>query len=213
MTTAKYYIPSGRLIQKPGYLRGDVAADAERSDSVFATVNGRRVISNGGITPDFKVEQERTPLLTRECWRKGLFFEFCSKYHKVHQLTGNIEITDNIVEEFRSFISSKNLDLKSEGEKELAKLEEMLKEESETDKRIEHSLSVLRKHYEQDMDELFNEELDHIRVMLERDMSWAVGGIGMRIESSFDDDPVVLKAIEVVADQYAYGSTLDPSMN
>ena len=108
---------------------------------------------------------------------------------------------------------SKNLDLKSEGEKELAKLEEMLKEESETDKRIEHSLSVLRKHYEQDMDDLFNDELDHIRVMLERDMSWTVGGIGMRIESSFDDDPVVLKAIEVVADQYAYGSTLDPSMN
>ena len=213
MTTAKYYIPSGRLIQKPGYLRGDVAADAEGSDSVFATVNGRRVISNGGITPDFKVEQERTPLLTRECWRKGLFFEFSSKYHKVHQLTKNIEITDNIVEEFRSFISSKNLDLKSEGEKELAKLEEMLKEESETDKRIEHSLSVLRKHYEQDMDDLFNDELYHIRIMLERDMSWAVGGIGMRIESSFDDDPVVLKAIEVVADQYAYGSTLDPSMN
>jgi carboxyl-terminal processing protease len=213
MTTAKYYIPSGRLIQKPGYLRGDVAADAEGSDSVFATVNGRRVISNGGITPDFKVEQERTPLLTRECWRKGLFFEFSSKYHKVHQLTKNIEITDNIVEEFRSFISSKNLDLKSEGEKELAKLEEMLKEESETDKRIEHSLSVLRKHYEQDMDDLFNDELDHIRIMLERDMSWTVGGIGMRIESSFDDDPVVLKAIEVVADQYAYGSTLDPSMN
>ena len=49
--------------------------------------------------------------------------------------------------------------------------------------------------------------------MLERDMSWVVGGIAMRIESSFDDDPVVLKAIEVVTDQYAYGSTLDPSMN
>ena len=64
-----------------------------------------------------------------------------------------------------------------------------------------------------DMDDLFNDELDHIRIMLERDMSWTVGGIGMRIESSFDDDPVVLKAIEVVADQYAYGSTLDPSMN
>ena len=89
----------------------------------------------------------------------------------------------------------------------------MLKEELETDKRIEHSLSVLRKHYEQNMNDLFNEEIDHIRVMLERDMSWAVGGIGMRIESSFNDDPVVLKAIEVIADQYAYGSTLDPSLN
>ena len=213
MTTAKYYIPSGRLIQKPGYLRGNIATDAGDADSVFATVNGRRVISNGGITPDFVVEQERTPMLTRECWRKGLFYQFSNKYQKDHELKGIIEITDEIIEEFRTFISMKELDLKSEGEKELAKLEEILVEESETDKRIEHSLSILRKHYEQDKDDLFNDEIDHIRIMLERDMSWAVGGLGMRIESSFDDDPVVLKAIEVLADMYTYGSTLDPSMN
>ena len=213
MTTAKYYIPSGRLIQKPGYLRGNIATDSGDADSVFATVNGRRVISNGGITPDFVVEQERTPMLTRECWRKGLFYQFSSKYQKDHELKGIIEITDEIIEEFRTFISMKELDLKSEGEKELAKLEEILVEESETDKRIEHSLSILRKHYEQDKDDLFNDEIDHIRIMLERDMSWAVGGLGMRIESSFDDDPVVLKAIEVLADKYTYGSTLDPSMN
>ena len=213
MTTAKYYIPSGRLIQKPGYLRGNIATDAGDADSVFATVNGRRVISNGGITPDFVVEQERTPMLTRECWRKGLFYQFSNKYQKDHELKGIIEITDEIIEEFRTFISMKELDLKSEGEKELAKLEEILVEESETDKRIEHSLSILRKHYEQDKDDLFNDEIDHIRIMLERDMSWAVGGLGMRIESSFDDDPVVLKAIEILADKYTYGSTLDPSMN
>ena len=213
MTTAKYYIPSGRLIQKPGYLRGNIATDSGDADSVFATVNGRRVISNGGITPDFVVEQERTPMLTRECWRKGLFYQFSSKYQKDHELKGIIEITDEIIEEFRTFISMKELDLKSEGEKELAKLEEILVEESETDKRIEHSLSILRKHYEQDKDDLFNDEIDHIRIMLERDMSWAVGGLGMRIESSFDDDPVILKAIEVLADKYTYGSTLDPSMN
>ena len=213
MTTAKYYIPSGRLIQKPGYLRGNIATDSGDADSVFATVNGRRVISNGGITPDFVVEQERTPMLTRECWRKGLFYQFSSKYQKDHELKGIIEITDEIIEEFRTFISMKELDLKSEGEKELEKLEEILVEESETDKRIEHSLSILRKHYEQDKDDLFNDEIDHIRIMLERDMSWAVGGLGMRIESSFDDDPVVLKAIEVLADKYTYGSTLDPSMH
>ena len=136
-----------------------------------------------------------------------------NKYQKDHELKGIIEITDEIIEEFRTFISMKELDLKSEGEKELAKLEEILVEESETDKRIEHSLSILRKHYEQDKDDLFNDEIDHIRIMLERDMSWAVGGLGMRIESSFDDDPVVLKAIEVLADMYTYGSTLDPSMN
>ena len=32
-------------------------------------------------------------------------------------------------------------------------------------------------------------------------------------ESSFDDDPAILNALEILSDQYVYGSTLDPSMN
>ena len=60
---------------------------------------------------------------------------------------------------------------------------------------------------------MFQDEVDDIRLMLERDLSWVVGGLSGRIESSFDDDPAILKAIEVLSDQYVYGSTLDPSMN
>lgn len=213
MTTAKYYIPSGRLIQKPGYLRGDVASDEVIGDSVFTTSNGRTVVSSGGITPDFLVEQERTPPLTREAWRRGLFFQFSNRYHKANNLSTPIIITDGMILDFHDFLDAKQISLTTDGEKELEKLEEVLSDAAETDKRVEHSLSVLRNHYEQDKDELFSEEEDEIRLLLERDMSWAVGGLSARIESSFDDDPVILKAMNVLSDQVAYVSTLDPSMD
>lgn len=211
MTTAKYYIPSGRLIQKPGYLRGDVASDVEASDSVFTTSSGRRVVSSGGVKPDFLVTLNPVPPLTRECWRTGLFFQFSNLYHKQKPLSGSVQVTDDILNEFKTFISTKELNLRTEGEKELAKLEEVLEDDSRTDMRIEHSLSVLRKYYEDDRDALFEAEVDHIRLMLERELSGVVGGLSQRIESSFDDDPVILKAIDVLGDQVTYTSALLPS--
>ena len=56
ITTAKYYIPSGRLIQKPGYLPDDILADTTKQDSLFYTKGGREVSGAGGITPDHEVE-------------------------------------------------------------------------------------------------------------------------------------------------------------
>lgn len=213
MTTAKYYIPSGRLIQKPGYLRGDIAIDNENIDSVFTTNNGRRVVSSGGITPDYIIDQEPVPLLTREIWRRGFFFQFSSRYHNENKLNIPITISDAIIIDFQDFLDSKELKLISKGEKELTRLEELLSDVSETDKGIEHSLSVIRKHYETDKNQLFLDEKNEISLMLERELSWVLEGLSGRIESSFDDDPVILKALEILSDQYVYGSTLNPSMN
>ena len=213
MTTAKYYIPSGRLIQKPDYLRTDVATDDETSDSIFVTRNGRKVVANGGISPDFLVAEKKTPSLTSEIWRKGLFFQFSSRYQKEKRLKMPVIITDPIIVDFQDFLDAKDLNPTSEGKKQLEKLEGFLGDASKIDKRIEHSISVLRKYYEIDKNQMFQDEVDDIRLMLERDLSWVVGGLSGRIESSFDDDPAILKAIEVLSDQYVYGSTLDPSMN
>jgi hypothetical protein len=128
-------------------------------------------------------------------------------------MTFPVTITDGILLDFNDFLDAKDINLKSKGQKELDKLEEILGDAADSDKRIEHSLSVLRNHYASDKSQLFQEEIDEIRLMLERDMSWVVGGLSARIESSFDDDPVILKAMDVLSDQVAYVSTLDPSMN
>jgi len=76
VTTAKYYIPSGRLIQKPGYINEDLVIREDKEDSLFVTVGGRTVKGGGGITPDYEVVMPKSKPLLLECCRKGLFFSF-----------------------------------------------------------------------------------------------------------------------------------------
>ena len=64
VTTAKYYIPSGRLIQKSGYLPEEILADTTEADSLFETIGGRIVKGGKGIIPDYVVESDdRMPIL------------------------------------------------------------------------------------------------------------------------------------------------------
>ena len=79
VTTAKYYIPSGRLIQRDGYLPEEILADTVKADSLFETVGGREVEGGKGITPDYVIENdERKPILFASL-RKGLFFSYVQK--------------------------------------------------------------------------------------------------------------------------------------
>ena len=81
VTTSKYYIPSGRLIQKKDYLDNDVLTDGlEDRDSIFYTKNGRVVKGGGGINPDIKMEREFIPFLVRALYKDRVFLTFVSKY-------------------------------------------------------------------------------------------------------------------------------------
>ena len=82
ITTAKYYIPSGRLIQKPGYLPDDILADTTKQDSLFYTKGGREVSGAGGITPDHEVKLGLGSPILSASWRQGLFFNYVQK-HKI----------------------------------------------------------------------------------------------------------------------------------
>ena len=60
ITTQKYYIPSGRLIQKEDYLKNGVLTDGNK-DTTFKTIGGRTVKGGGGIDPDIFIEAEKLP--------------------------------------------------------------------------------------------------------------------------------------------------------
>jgi carboxyl-terminal processing protease len=110
VTTAKYYTPSGRLIQrdfsdleKYYFSRGDHGNSDDAPDSgdddagadepaeispekpveereVFRTASGRKVYGGGGITPDYIVEVDRMPTLVSRMIRENLIFEFSVDY-------------------------------------------------------------------------------------------------------------------------------------
>ena len=116
ITTQKYYIPSGRLIQKEDYLKNGVLTDGNK-DTTFKTIGGRKVKGGGGIEPDVFIEAEKLPPLVQALWRDGAFLNFCASYDK-RKLTYNngIQITDEILDDFLVFIKEDSIEYNDYGE-------------------------------------------------------------------------------------------------
>lgn len=111
VTVAKYYIPSGRLIQAIDYSHrnpdGSVARIPDSLTNVFKTAGGREVRDGGGITPDIKIEYPEVNRMTFNVVRDNWAFDFANKYAAEHDTVASpetFEVTDEIYEEFKNFI-------------------------------------------------------------------------------------------------------------
>lgn len=83
LTTAKYYTPSGRCIQKLDYLHNSKGAFVVKPDSLkktFYTKNNRPVSESGGIMPDTTIQMNPYSNITNELLKKGMFFKFATYY-------------------------------------------------------------------------------------------------------------------------------------
>ncbi len=111
VTIAKYYIPSGRLIQAIDYSHrnpdGSVARIPDSLTNVFKTAHGREVRDGGGITPDIKVEYPDVTRLTFNVVRDHWAFDFANKYFAENPTIASPEefvIDDTIYTRFKNFI-------------------------------------------------------------------------------------------------------------
>lgn len=111
VTIAKYYIPSGRLIQEIDYSQRNADGSFQRiPDSlarVFHTAHGREVREGGGITPDIKVDYPEINRLVYNIVRDNWAFDFVTKYaaeHSTIDAPDTFEVTDTIFNEFKRFI-------------------------------------------------------------------------------------------------------------
>ncbi len=162
MTTAKYYIPSGRLIQKEDYLHNGVLTDGlDKHDSSFVTRNGREVKGGGGITPDIEVPVEPLPPLTRRLWAQSLFFSFAAEHQGKYDLTPPIRISPEMEAAFKEYFSQSDLEVMFPGEKQLQEFEEGLEEIDTFAGRVD--LSELHDYYLQRHATAFEDEIVHIR--------------------------------------------------
>ena len=103
VTMARYYIPSGRLIEE-----GRVTRIPDSLTNEFRTAGGRIVRDGGGITPDIKVEYPESSRLTYNIVRGFWAFDFANKYYAEHPGEApdiaTFTITDSIYEDFKRSI-------------------------------------------------------------------------------------------------------------
>jgi carboxyl-terminal processing protease len=113
LTTARYYTPSGRLIQRDydkislyDYYYRPEDSPAPRTD-VHLTDGGREVYGGGGITPDIKYEEPKLTPAQEALVQHSAFFEFTKYYLGIHKtIPRDFQVTDAVLQEFRQFIDS-----------------------------------------------------------------------------------------------------------
>lgn len=110
ITTAKWYIASGRAIERPERWDEEFAEGEEAEPEVerrpeYLTAGGRLVYGGGGVTPDIIVEAGRRPDIVVDLERREEFFEFAIEYAADHELPeGPVRVDQGMWNEFVDFL-------------------------------------------------------------------------------------------------------------
>jgi len=120
ITTARWYTPSGRSIDKPADLQGnDISEEITENDSVdieqkvFTTLGPlkRTVYGDGGITPDIVIKPPEMTKLEIEVLSKGLNFDFVVQYTAVHKnITGDFQVDDKLLKDFAVYLMEHDIE-------------------------------------------------------------------------------------------------------
>ncbi len=150
VTTAKYYIPSGRCIQAIDYSHrnadGSVGKMPDSLKTAFKTKNGRVVYDGGGVDPDIHTEVENRAPITISLIAKGLLFDYCLKYRSEHPTVKpakEFSLTDADYQNFVAWLKTKEYDYTTQVEKDLKTMEASAKKEKYFDL-IQEQINALK---------------------------------------------------------------------
>lgn len=216
ITTAKYYIPSGRSIQKEDYKKNN-SVYVDLSDSVeydshidYYTVNGRIVHGGGGIHPDVEVKEDELDLFMQNLIARGLFFQFTVDFlsnHPEFKNATSVPIDDHIMSDFQGYVKKQEFDFDLEGEADLNKFLEVAREKK-YDKDIQDLVAVALQKLDATKLEEFSRNTKGIEHLLEAEFAEKLNGTSARIKATLSKDPDVTRAIEVLRNMNQYQQIL-----
>ena len=207
VTIAKYYIPSGRLIQEVDYGKRNAdgtykkTASADSTAQIYHTAHGREVRGGGGITPDITIEAKELKRIVYNIMRDRWDFDFATKYVAQHRdeiaSPADFEITDSIFAEFKAFIDPAKFEYDKVCEQQLATLRKTASLEGYMN---DSTAAVLDR-----LEALLKHDLDHDLDLHRRDISYLLKQEIMdrmyyqrgQVENSIKDDDCLDKAQEM----------------
>jgi len=218
ITSEMYYLPTGRLIQKPDFIRsknvlwGESAQqDSLQKEKFFSTASNRQVKGNGGITPDIMVEHEKISPIIAHLIMKSMFFNYALEYASKHaELGRDFEISDSIVADFKKFLEEKNFSYKTQSENQIDELEKTIKQEQYYEAALpcfEQLKNTVLSAKAND----FENNLEEIKRNLKSEIAAKLWGTARKYEYELQWDKDVRKAVELFSDQERYLSFLAPA--
>ena len=213
VTTAKYYIPSGRLIQKPDYLNKKVIKSVAMKDSVFTTKGGRNVEGGGGITPDYIVEDVQVGPLTRECWRKSYFFSFARENKNIFQSFEDVLNNEKLMDTFSDYLANHELEIKIDGQSQFEQSKEKLKKYDDKNAKLNYAFKIIDEFIVKTEKSLFENEYSDLEKGVFTNFAQIFDGNKGRIRFNVGQDEVINKARQLLQDKMAYLETFHAVSN
>ncbi len=172
VTIARYYIPSGRLIQAIDYSHrnpdGSVARIPDSLTNEFKTAHGRIVRDGGGISPDVELKAERMSNLSYYLAKDFYFFDFATRYAARHDTITSaqeFQLSDEAYNEFKEYVKSKNFTYDKQSEQVLKNLKEVAKLEGYFDENTQQQFEALETSLKHDLErdlDTFRDELSEM---------------------------------------------------
>jgi carboxyl-terminal processing protease len=218
LTTARYYVPSGRSIQKPSRStkhperdeNGDLVETEPSDDEIFYTNGGRKVFGGGGIVPDVHIDDPSWTPLEINLWRQGKFFNFAVHYTNIHPDIGmDFEVTPTVLQEFENYLEEKEFDYKTETQMQLEGMREELEDDPERMAIYEASLASIEELIDKEKDYNLEQSTDFIKREIKRAvLSKQFGQRGFYEGVVVKNDEHVRKAIEILTHKDEYSRLL-----
>jgi carboxyl-terminal processing protease len=214
VTTAKYYIPSGRCIQALDFSHpnedGSVGVIPDSLISEFKTKNGRTVKDGGGITPDIEILPETLSQLSTELYFRNFVFDFATEFYWSHPEIKNydqLKFPDQVFEDFKKYIISKKFDYKTVTEQSFNELVVNAKREKYYD--IHKDLfAALEKDLAHDLDEDMKTFKNEIMELLTDEIIGRYFYEDGAIKWTLKTDPQILKAVQILNNKEQYSSII-----
>ncbi|GAB4255172.1 MAG: S41 family peptidase [Vicingaceae bacterium] len=215
LTIAKYYIPSGRCIQKLDYAHKNKDGKASTvPDSLikeFKTLKYKRPVFDGkGITPDIKIEKDDLSDIAISLITKNLIFDYATIFKHKNLTIPPIEeftITDEVYKDFINFLSDKDYSYKTESEELIEKFEETAKKEKYLDDVKEEYIALKEKVFHNKKEDLIKFK-DEIKMLLENEIIGRYYYQKGQIKATLKHDKLLKEAIKVAEDSSTYNSIL-----
>lgn len=206
LTTAKYYIPSGRCIQSVEYEDGEPVNIPDDQRTPFKTRNGRTVLDGGGVKPDMTIEKFTDAGIVKSLLDQHLIFDYVTVYCQGKDSIGPVEdFRFTAFDDFVDFLNRQSFEYDSESEKLLKKLQETSEEEGyELDERI----AALEEAIETSKQDALQENKEVIIDLIEKEIASRYYYQRGKIKMGLRNDKEIEDAVALLGDTARYREIL-----
>ncbi|MDX1640006.1 MAG: S41 family peptidase, partial [Balneolaceae bacterium] len=210
ITTAKYYIPSGRSIQSVTYTHDENNSQINKPDSMrqaFQTRNGRTVYDGQGIAPDLTIREQSPSLLETALYQNSHFFFFANQYVASHDTLTERSVTDSIFRDFERYLEEKNFQYETRIEQHLEEVEQHFAEIGRAAPVSQH-LQQLEQALDREKRQNLQEQKSELKKILYLELVARYRGQSGKHAAAVRFDPFVAKGIEVINNANRYREIL-----